>query len=129
MHIAATLPTLFFVRRAGLDDATPGGLLMAALVTGVMLFFLAAFGVFVGTLLRSLIIAVIVIMVAFAAEGLIFDFLELSYLSATRVMDSLPEIIRGETTTWEHWRIMLAFGASALVAAVLAAVAFERREI
>jgi hypothetical protein len=129
VHLAATMPMVFLARRAGLDDATTGGLLMASLVTGVMLLFLTALGVLVGTVLRGLIVAVIVIMVAFSAEGLIFEFLDLTYLSASSVLDSLPDMIRGEESTWEQARILMAFGSATVVAALLAGAIFDRREL
>jgi len=128
VHVAATLPLLFFARRFGLDDATTGGLIMATLVTGVMLLFVTALGVAFGTVLRNMIAAVVLIMVVFSAQGFIFDFLNLEFLSSTAVLEDLPVMIRGEMGDWEQSRILLAFGAGAVGLALGAGVVFDRRE-
>jgi amino acid transporter len=128
VHAAATLPLLLFARRFGLDDATTGGLLMATVITGVMLLFVTALGIAFGAVLRNMIAAVVLIMVVFAAQGLIFDFLNMEYLSSSAVLEMLPDIIRGDRGTWDQSRILLAFGAGALALASMAGVAFDKRE-
>jgi hypothetical protein len=128
VHVAATLPLLFFARRFGLDDATTGGLIMATLVTGLMLVFVTTLGVAFGTALRNMIAAVVLIMVVFSAQGFIFDFLNLEFLSSTAVLNNLPVMIRGELGAWEQWRIALAFSGGALVLAAGAGVVFDQRE-
>lgn len=128
VHAVATMPLLLFARRFGLDDATTGGLIWAALVTGVMLVFVAALGVALGAVLRNMIFAVIALMVVFAAQGLIFDFLNLPYLSSNTVLADLPETIRGELGAWHSGRVILAFGSAALALAALAGYAFDQRE-
>ncbi len=129
VHVAATLPMVFLARRAGLDDATTAGLIISSLSTGAMLVFLTVLGVASGTVLRNLPVAVVVIMIAFASEGLIFDFLDLSFLSPTRVLRELPETIRGETGAWEQARVLLAFTTGAVVSALAAVQVFQRREL
>lgn len=128
VHIAATLPLLLLARRFGLDDATTGGLIMATLATGFMLLFVTALGVAFGTVLRNMIAAVVLIMVVFAAQGLIFDFLNLEYLSSTAVLDLLPAMIRGELGDWQQARILLAFGTGTVALAAIAGVVFNERE-
>jgi len=128
IHLIATLPMLFLARRWGLDDATTVGLFLAMLSTGAMLVFLTALGVFTGTVLRNLAFAVVVIMIGFAAEGLVFSFLGIRELSPTRVLAELPETIRGDSTTWQETRAIVAFSAASLTAAVGAGLVFQRRE-
>jgi hypothetical protein len=129
VHVAATMPTLFLARRFGLDDATTTGLLLSSLVVGSMLIFLVVLGVTSGALTRNLVAGVIVIMVLFAMEGLIFDLLELSFLSPNRVLAELPEAIRGDMSVWRQMRPLLAFGAAAIFLALGAGVTFQRREL
>lgn len=129
VHVTATLPMVFLARRAGLDDATTGGLIMSSVLTGVLLVFLTVLGVAAGTVLRNLAIAAVAIMVAFFSEGLIFDFLDLTFLSPTRVIGELPETIRGETGAWEQAHVLLAFTAGAIMFALAAFQVFERREL
>ncbi len=129
VHVVATLPTIFLARRFGLDDATTSGLTLSSLVVGSMLIFLVVLGVTAGAITQNLIVAVIAIMVLFATEGLIFNLLELSFLSPNRVLDQLPEAIRGETGAWEQGRALLAFCGSALILAFAAGAAFQRREL
>jgi ABC-type transport system involved in multi-copper enzyme maturation permease subunit len=128
IHFGATIPMLFLSARWGDDDSTTIGLLMASLLVGVMLVFLTALGLFTGAVLRNLAFAVVVIMCAFAAEGLIFGFLEIKEFSPTRVLDELPETIRGDNTTWEEARVLIAFTAATFAAAAGAAIAFQRRD-
>lgn len=128
IHFAATLPMMFLSSRWGQDDTTTIGILLASLITGVMLVFLTALGVFTGTVLRNLAAAVVVIMVAFAAEGLIFGFLEIRAFSPTQILEDLPEIIRGDSGAWADARVLLAFAGAGVAAAIGAAVAFQRRE-
>jgi hypothetical protein len=128
VHVAATLPLLFFARRFGLDDATTGGLIMATLVTGIMLLFVTTLGVAFGTVLRNMIAAVVVIMIVFSVQGFIFDFLNLEFLSSNAVLADLPVMIRGEMGSWEQWRIALAFGAASLGLAAIAGLVFDQRE-
>lgn len=128
VHAAATMPLLFFARRFGLDDATTGGLLMATVVTGMMLLFVTALGVALGTVLRNMIAAVVIIMVVFTLQGFIFDFLNMEFLSSGAVIEMLPEMIRGELGDWEQTRIVLAFGLGAVVLSAAAGYAFDQRE-
>jgi amino acid transporter len=128
VHIAATLPLLFFARRFGLDDATSTGLVMATLATGIMLIFVTTLGVATGTILRNMIAAVVLIMVVFALQGFLFDFLNLEFLSSSAVLSDLPAMIRGDMGEWEQSRIVLAFGAGSLALAVAACVVFDKRE-
>jgi hypothetical protein len=128
IHVIATVPMMFLSTRWGLDDATTAGMLGASLLTGVMLVFLTALGVFTGTVLRNLAAAAVLIMIAFAAEGLIFGFLEIRALSPTHVLDDLPEVIRGDASTWSAVRVVLAFTGASVAATVAAAFAFQRRE-
>jgi hypothetical protein len=128
VHAFATMPLLFFARRFGLDDATTGGLIMATLATGVMLLFVTSLGVAFGTALQNMIAAVVLIMVAFALQGFIFDFLNLEYLSPTAVLDDLPDMIRAELGAWEQWRIVGAFAVATLALAAAAGAIFNNRE-
>lgn len=129
VHVTATLPMVFLARRAGSDDATTDGLIMSSLLTGVLLVFLTVLGVAAGTVLRNLAIAAVAIMVAFLSEGLIFDFLDIAFLSPTQVIRELPETIRGEIGAWEQARVLLAFTAGAIISALAALQVFERREL
>ena len=128
VHAAATMPLLFFARRFGLDDATTGGLLMATVITGMMLLFVTALGVAVGTVLRNMIAAVVVIMIVFSIQGFIFDFLNMEFLSSGAVIEMLPEMIRGELGDWQQTRIVLAFGAGTAALSAAAGAAFDQRE-
>ncbi|MEX0682571.1 MAG: ABC transporter permease subunit [Dehalococcoidia bacterium] len=128
IHLCATIPMLFLSARWGLNDSTTVGLLMTSFITGMMLVFLTAVGVCTGAVLRNLALAVVVIMCAVAAEGLIFGFLEIKEFSPTSVLNELPETIRGDTTTWQELRVLLAFTAASLAGAAGAALAFQRRE-
>lgn len=128
VHAAATMPLLFFARRFGLDDATTGGLLMATVVTGIMLLFVTALGVALGTIIHNMIAAVVIIMVIFVLQGFIFDFLNMEFLSSGAVIEMLPEMIRGELGDWEQSRIVLAFGAGTVVLGAASGVAFNQRE-
>jgi hypothetical protein len=128
VHIAATMPLLLFARRFGLDDATTAGLIMATLVTGVMLLFVTALGVAIGTVLRNMIAAVIVIMVVFIAQGFVFDLLNLEFLSSNAVIEDLPAMIRGDMGDWEQSRIALAFGTAGAALAAAAGAVFANRE-
>jgi hypothetical protein len=128
VHACATLPMLFFARRFGLDDATTSGLIMAALITGVMLLFVTALGVAIGGILRQMMVAVVVLVVVFVLEGFLFDFINMEYLSSNAVLDDLPAIIRGDVGAWEQLRIVLAFSLAALAAAAVAAYGFAQRD-
>lgn len=128
IHATATLPMLFLSAKWGDDDSTVTGLFLASLVSGVMLVFLASLGVFTGTVLRNLAAAVVLIMIAFTAEGMIFNFLDVRAFSPTHVLDDLPDIIRGDSGTWADTRILLAFLGASIAAGAGAAFAFERRE-
>lgn len=128
IHITATLPMMFLAARWGVDDSTTVGLLGASLMTGVMLVFLTTLGVFTGTVLRNLAAAVVVIMIAFAAEGLIFGFLEIRAFSPTHILDDLPEVIRGDLGFWTATKVVLAFIGASIVAGLAAAYTFQQRE-
>lgn len=128
VHAAATMPLLFFARRFGLDDATTVGLLMATIITGMMLLFVTALGVALGTVLRNMIAAVVIIMIVFTLQGFIFDFLNMEFLSSGAVIEMLPEMIRGELGDWQQTRIVLAFGLGTVALSAAASYAFDQRE-
>jgi hypothetical protein len=128
VHLLATLPLLLFARRFGLDDATSTGLIMSTATTGVMLLFVASLGVALGVVLRGMVVGVVVLVIVFSMQGLIFDLLNMSYLSSNAVLADLPEVIRGELSWWNPTRILLAFGSATLALAALAAKAYDARE-
>jgi hypothetical protein len=128
VHATATLPMLFLTRRFGLDDADTVGLLMAALITGVMLVFVTALGVAIGGIVRQMMIAIVVLVVIFTVQGITFNFLNMEYLSSDAVLNDLPSIIRGEQALWKQFRIVVAFSAATALAVGVSAYAFDRRD-
>jgi hypothetical protein len=73
--------------------------------------------------------AVALLMIVFASQSLIFDFVGFEYLSPTALLRDVEEWLDGGAGTWEQARYMLVF-AGATVACLAATLAtFYRRDL
>lgn len=128
-HLAVVLPTMYLAQKVGRGNADDAQIAVVALALGLTLVFLVALGSLAGALFRNTLVAIALLMVVFASQSLIFDFVGLEYLSPTALLRDAEEWLDGRAGTWKQARYMLAFalGTGACLGATLAA--FYRRDL
>ncbi len=129
IHLAVTLPTMLLAQRIGARNAETAQIFIATGAVGLTLVFLAALGSLLGALFRNTIVAVAVLMVAFASQSLIFDFLGADYLSPGALLRNMAAWLDGRAGAWEQARFYLAFGGATAACLGAAILSFERRDL
>ncbi len=128
-HLAVTLPTMFIARKIGPGGADDLQILIGALALGLTLVFLSSLGSLFGALFRGALVAVAALMVVFASQSLIFEFLGLSYLSPASLLRDMEDWLGGGAGTWEQTRYFLAFAAATIACLAGTLASFYRRDL
>ena len=93
-----------------------------------MLFaFLGALGIALSAMFRNVQLAVVGVLLVAVVSGVALQFLGLSSMSATAVIDELPETFRGETALDDQLRVVAVF-AALTTAAIASGVWYFRRK-
>lgn len=119
----------YLVVRYALDDTSRGGLIGGIIEVGMLIAFLAALGILLSVLIRNVQVAAVVTLLSVVLSGALLQFLELDWLSATAVLNDLPDTIRGDTSAWTQIRISLFFGALTVAALATATSIFSRKDL
>lgn len=117
------------VIRYAADDTSRGGLVGGVLEIGFLLAFLAALGILLSVLIRNVQVAAVITLISVVISGALLQFLELDWLSATAVINDLPDTMRGDTPAWEQIRVILFFGALTVAALGAATSIFRRKDL
>jgi hypothetical protein len=128
-HLLVVLPTMYLAQKIGSGNADDVQIFVVAMAMGLTLVFLVALGSFVGALFRNTLMAVALLMIAFASQSLIFDFAGLEYLSPTALLRDVEDWLDGRAGTWEQARYMLAFAAATVACFAATLATFYRRDL
>ena len=129
VYLAVVIPFSYLVIRYASADTSLGGVAIGLLMIASMLVFLATFGIAMSVAMSSVLPAVMVVLVATTLSGAVLQFLGLTWMSATAVIDQLPETFRGHTEAWEQMRVLLMFSGLSLVALTSAVWLFRRKDL
>ena len=129
VYVAVTVPLAYLLLRYAENDAQIEGVAWGLLMVASLLVFLAAFGIALSAIFRSMLSSVLTVLVATLASGAALQFLTVDWMSTTAVVSNLPETFRGEMSVSEHVRVLIVFGALSVVAIASGISYFHRRDL
>ena len=129
IYFAIVVPFAYLVSRYATRDTTAGGVAAGVLMVGALLAFLAAFGIALSTLMRNVLMAVLVLLVTLVASGVVLQFLGLTWMSTTGVIEGLPDTFRGRTPMYDQIRVLVVFPVLTMIAIVVAMWGFRRKDL
>jgi ABC-type transport system involved in multi-copper enzyme maturation permease subunit len=129
VYALVVTPFSYLVIRYAIADTSVAGVVAGLLMIAALLAFLAAFGIAMSVAMSSVLPAVLVVLLAVTLSGAVLQFLGLSWMSTTAVIDGLPETFRGDTPVWEQVRVVLVFSLLTVAALVSSVWLFRRKDL
>lgn len=129
VYFLVAVPFAYLVTRYAAKDTSAGGVVGGLMMVAVLLAFLAAFGIALSTLMRNVLMAVLVLLASLVVSGVLLQFLGLTWMSTTAVIEGLPETFRGRTSAYDQIRVLVIFPALSVVAIVSAMWGFRRKDL
>jgi len=109
VYAVIMIPFAYLVMRYAISDASVGGVVVGLLMVASELAFLAAVGITLSTFMRNVLFAVLVLVVGILVSGVALQFVGLTWMSTTAVINDLPETFRGETPVRDEVRVLIVF--------------------
>lgn len=113
IYFVVMIPFVYLVSRYGANDTSIVGTVVGLIVVGTLLAFLVAYGIAMSVLLRNMQLAAVIVLLTVLVSGFALQFLGLTWMSTTAVINALPRTFRGETPLWEQIRVFGVFSALA----------------
>jgi ABC-type transport system involved in multi-copper enzyme maturation permease subunit len=129
LYFAIVIPLIYLVTRYAVNDVSAAGVLVGVLMVAVLLGFLAALGITLSTLMRNVLMAVLVLLLVIVSSGVVLQFLGLTWLSTTAVLNDLPDTFRGDTAAWDSVRVLLLFPMMSVLALAAAVWTFRQKDL
>jgi hypothetical protein len=129
IYVVVTVPFAYLVVRYASHDASIGGVAAGLMMVGVLLIFLAAFGITMSTVLSNVLVAVLAVLLTVMLSGALLQFLGLTWMSTTAVVEALPETFRGETATFDEVRVLLVFPMLTAASLATAFIVFRQKDL
>lgn len=129
VYVIIVIPFAYLVIRYAAADTSTGGVIIGLLMIAVMLMFLATFGIAMSVAMTSVLPAVLVVLLTVVLSGAVLQFLGLTWMSTTAVIDQLPETFRGNTAAWEQMRVLLVFTGLSVIALTSSVLLFRRKDL
>jgi hypothetical protein len=73
--------------------------------------------------------AVLVLLVSLVASGVVLQFLGLTWMSTTAVIEGLPDTFRGRTPAYDQIRVLVVFPVLSALAIAVAMWGFRRKDL
>lgn len=129
VYAVVTLPFAYLVTRFATHDTSFAGVAGGLLMVAAVLVFVAALGIAFSTMMRNVLMAVLVLLALLVSSGVLLQFLGLTWMSTTAVLEGLPETFRGRTPGAEQLRVLGVFSGLTVVAIIASLVGFRRRDL
>lgn len=129
VYILVTIPLAYLLGRYAVADTTLGGLLVGLSMVAMMVSFLAALGILFSTVFRNVQLAILAVMVSVLFSGAVLQFLGLTWMSTTAILNELPSTFRGETSTWTVLRVIIVFGALTVASIASSLYLFRMKDL
>ncbi|MDA1061682.1 MAG: hypothetical protein O2895_02040 [Chloroflexi bacterium] len=127
---AVTVPLTYLVARyAASNDTSAAGLAGGLAMVGVLFAFLAALGIALSAMFRNVQLSVVAVLIVVLVTGVALQFLGLTWMSTTAVIDELPETFRGETALADQIRVLVVFSALSGAAIAVGIWHFRRKDL
>lgn len=123
VFLLVMLPFTYLISRYAVADTSLAGVVVGLFMIGSLLLFLGALGITLSTLMSNVLLAVLTLLLAVVLSGVVLQFLGLTWMSTTSVVNQLPHTFRGGTPAWDTVRVLVVF-IGLTVAAVLASFWF-----
>ena len=130
VYLLITVPLAYLLTRyASTNDTSPGGLAGGLAMVAMLFAFLGALGIALSAMFRNVQLAVVGVLLVAVLSGVALQFLGLSSMSATAVIDELPETFRGETALDDQLRVVAVFAALTTAAIASGVWSFRRKDL
>jgi ABC-type transport system involved in multi-copper enzyme maturation permease subunit len=129
IYLLVIIPFAYLVIRYAATDTSTGGVVIGLMMVAIMLIFLATFGIAMSVAMTGVLPAVLVVLLVVTLSGAVLQFLGLTWMSTTAVIDQLPETFRGNTAAWEQMRVLSVFTALSVVSLSSAVWLFRRKDL
>ena len=130
LYLLVTIPAGYLMGRYHPDsDLAVAGVTYGILSVGMILAALATLGVAVSTLFNNTVLAVVVVALIWLSLGLIFSFLNISFLSPANLVEKLPQVMTGDFSGAEQWKIVGSFAGLMALFSTLAVRAFLYKDL
>lgn len=129
VYTIVVIPFTYLMFRFAVDDASLSGVALGWLVLASLLTFLAALGITMSITMSAVLPAVLTVLLTVILSGAVLQFLGLSWMSTTAVIDNLPQTFRGETAVWEQLRVLTVFSLLSLIALIAGTFVFRHKDL
>ncbi len=129
VYFLVAVPFAYLVTRYAAKDTSAGGVAGGLMMVAVLLAFLAALGIALSTLMRNVLVAVLVLLVSLVVSGVVLQFLGLTWMSTTAVIEGLPDTFRGRTPAYDQVRVLVTFPLLTAIAIFSAMWGFRRKDL
>ncbi len=129
VYFVVIIPFAYLVVRYAASDTSFGGVLAGILMVGALLTFLAAFGLSMSTVMTNVLMAVLAVLLVVVLSGVVLQFLGLTWMSTTAVIEALPATFRGDVSGWDVFRVMLVFPALTAAAVFASVWVFRQKDL
>jgi hypothetical protein len=129
VYVGVTVPLAYLLGRYAVSDTTWLGLFFGMLMVAVMVAFLAALGILLSTVFRNVQLAILLVMVSVLFSGAVLQFLGLTWMSTTAILNELPATFRGETSFSTILRVLIVFSALTGAAITSSLYLFRQKDL
>ena len=129
VYTIVVVPFTYLMFRYAVQDASLSGVALGWVVLASLLTFLAALGISMSVTMTAVLPAVMVVLVTVLVSGAVLQFLGLTWMSTTAVIERLPQTFRGETAVWEQLRVLGVFSLLTLIALASSILIFRHKDL
>ncbi len=129
VYTAVMVPFAYLVVRYAAPDTSAGGVAVGLLMVASLLAFLACVGITLSTVSRNVLLEVLILLVGIVISGVVLQFIGLTWMSATAVLNELPATFRGETPIWDEVRVLGVFLFLSIAAIFSSLWLFRRKDL
>ncbi len=129
VYLAVIIPFTYLIIRYAAADTSLGGVVAGVLMVGLLLVFLAAFGLTMSTVMSNVLMAVLAVLLVIVLSGVVLQFLGLTWMSTTAVIEALPATFRGDSSGWDVFRVILIFPALTAAALFASVWVFRQKDL
>lgn len=109
IYVVVVVPFAYLVVRYASTDTSTPGIAIGLVMVGSLLAFLASAGITLSTVSTNILVGVLILLFGVVSSGVVLQFIGLTWMSYTAVLNELPTTFRGETPVWEQVRVLSAF--------------------
>jgi ABC-2 type transport system permease protein len=129
VYTIVVIPFTYLIFRFAANDASLAGVTLGWFVLASLLTFLAALGIAMSITMPNVLTAVLIVLLTVVLSGAVLQFVGLSWMSTTAVINQLPQTFRGETAVWEQIRVLGTFSMLSILALIGSALVFRHKDL